>query len=101
MVPVEEAILEKLRNAGPCCFDEVVAGLPDFRWGQIFVAVHRMARDRRIFLRNGYSTYQISLNPRQAELSPATSDTAGSDRAEAVMTTAGVEGWRGSLPPGV
>jgi PAS domain-containing protein len=61
-----------LRNAGPCCFDEVVAGLPNFSWGQIFVAVHRMARDRRVFLRNGYSTYRISLSPRQTELSSAT-----------------------------
>ena len=31
MLPVEKAIGEKLRNDGPCCFDEVVTGLPNFR----------------------------------------------------------------------
>ena len=59
---LEEAIVEKLRSDGPCCFDDVVAGLPNFGWGQIFVVVDRMSRDRRVLLRQlGYSTYQISL----------------------------------------
>jgi len=61
MLPTEEAIIEKLRS-GPCSFDEVVTGLPNFSWGEIFVAVDRMSRDRRVFLLQlGYSTYQISL----------------------------------------
>lgn len=44
MLPVEEAIIEKLRS-GPCCFDEVVTGLPNFSWLEIFVAVDCMLRD--------------------------------------------------------
>ena len=70
MLPLEEAIVEKLRNDGPCCFDDVVAGLPNVSWGQIFVAVDRMSRDGRVFLRQlGYSTYQISLGSRHTEFS--------------------------------
>ena len=73
MLLIEDAILEKLRN-GPCCFDEVVTSLPNFSWGEIFVAVDCMSRDRRVFLRQlGFSTYQISLGSRHAELSTATS----------------------------
>ena len=93
MLPIEGAIIEKLQS-GPCCFDEVVTGLPNFSWGEIFVAVDCMSRDRRVFLRQlGYSTYQISLGSRRTELSSATSEkemqaslngwTAGNDRANA------------------
>ena len=61
MLPIEEAIMEKLRS-GPCCFDEVVTYLPNFSWGEIFVAVDCMSRDGRVVLRHlSYSTYQISL----------------------------------------
>jgi hypothetical protein len=62
MLPIEAAIIEKLRS-GPCCFDDVVTGLPNFSWGEVFVAVDRMSRDGRVFLRQlGYSSYQISLD---------------------------------------
>jgi hypothetical protein len=102
MLPIDEAIVEKLRS-GPCCFDEVVTYLPNFSWGEIFVAVDCMSRDGRVFLRQlGYSTYEISLGSRRTEFSSATSEkgmqarlsgsTAGSDRAEAVMTRAEVKG---------
>jgi hypothetical protein len=61
MLPIEAAIIEKLQR-GSCCFDDVVTDLPNFRWGEVFVAVDRMSRDGRVFLRRlGYSTYQISL----------------------------------------
>lgn len=64
MQPIEEAIVEKLRNDGPCCLDEVVTKLPTFSWGQIFVAVDCMSRDGRVCLRQlGHSTYEISLGP--------------------------------------
>lgn len=67
MLPLEEAIVEKLRKDGPCCFDEVVTCLPNFSWGQIFVAVDCMSRDGRVYLRKlGYSTYQVSLGSRLA-----------------------------------
>jgi hypothetical protein len=61
MLPIEAAICEKLRS-GPCCFDEVVMGLPNFRWGEVFVTVDCMFRDGRVSIRQlGYSTYEISL----------------------------------------
>jgi hypothetical protein len=111
MLPIEEAIIEKLRS-GPCCFDEVVKGLSNFSWAELFVAVDCMSRDGRVFLRQvSFSTYEVSLSSRRTEFSSATSkkgmqsnligSTAGSDRAEAVMTRAEVEGWRGSPTPGV
>ena len=63
LLPLEKAIVEKLRNDGPCCLDEVVIGLPNFSWGQIFFAVDCMSRDGRVCLRKlDYSSYQISLN---------------------------------------
>jgi hypothetical protein len=63
MVPIEEAIVEKLQKSGPCCLDDVVISLPNFSWGQIFFAVDRMSRDGRLLLRQfGFSTYQISLH---------------------------------------
>ena len=75
MLPIEEAILDKLRS-GPCCFDEVVMGLPNFSWGEVFVAVDCMSRDGRVFLRQlGFSTYQISLASRRTEFSSPTSVT--------------------------
>jgi len=47
MLPIEEAIIEKLRG-GPCCFDEVVSHFPNSSWGKIFVAVDGMSRDGRV-----------------------------------------------------
>jgi hypothetical protein len=103
MTPIEKAIVEKLRESGPCCFDEVVTYLPNFNWGEIFVAVDCMSRDRRVFLRQtGFSAYEISLGSRRTEFSSGTSakrmqssligPSAGSDRAEAVITRAEVQG---------
>lgn len=67
MTPIETAILDRLRESGPCCFDEVVNYLPHLSWGEVFAAVDRMSRDGRLSLRQlGYSTYQISLGPQFA-----------------------------------
>ena len=86
MTHIEESIIEKLRN-GPCSFDDVVAGLPNFSWGELFVAVDRMSRDGRLLLRqNGYSAYQLSL---------------ASQFAYSSSTSAEVEGWRDSPTPGM
>ena len=61
MLPIEEVILEKLRN-GPCSLDDVVNYLSIFTTGEIFVAIDRMSRDGRVLLRqHGYATYQLSL----------------------------------------
>jgi len=102
MLPIEEAIIEKLRS-GPCSFDEVVTHLPNFSWGEIFVAIDCMSRDGQVFLRQtGFSAYEISLGSRRTEFSSATSakemqsslsgPSVGSDRAGAVMTRAEVQG---------
>ena len=74
MLPIENAILEKVRS-GPCSFDEVVTSLHNFSWGEVFVAVDGMSRDGRVFLRQlGFSTYQISLGARRTEFSSAASE---------------------------
>ena len=62
MTPIEEAIVGKLQESGPCCLDDVVTYLPNFSWGEVFSAVDRMSRDGRLSLRQlGYSTYQLTL----------------------------------------
>ena len=67
MAPIEMAIVEKLRESGPCCLDDVVMYLPNCSWGEVFGAVDRMSRDGRVSLRQvGYSTYQISLHSQAA-----------------------------------
>ena len=74
MVPIEEAISEKLRRSGPCCLDDVVTNLPNFSWGEVFLAVDRMSRDGRLLLRQlGGSTYQIVLRSQFAYSSSASS----------------------------
>jgi len=79
MLPIEEAIIEKLRN-GPCCFDEVVTHFPNASWGEIFVAVDGMSRDGRVLLRQlGYSTYQLSLGSKFAYSSSTSSRGGGRD----------------------
>ena len=62
MMPIEEAIIEKLRSSGPCCLDDVVRDLPNLSWGEVFGALDRMSKDGRVLVhRHGYSTYQIAL----------------------------------------
>jgi hypothetical protein len=87
MLPVEEAIIEKLRS-GPCCFDDLVTDLPNFTRGEVFVTVDCMSRDGRVsLLQIGYLTYQVSL--------------ARSSRIYAPLHDgADVEGWRDSPTPG-
>jgi hypothetical protein len=67
MLPIEEAIVEKLKTNGLCCLDDVVASLPSYSWGGVFAAVDRMSRDGRVLLRqHSYSTYHLSLGSRYA-----------------------------------
>ena len=62
MMPIESAIIELLRSSGPCCLEDVVPYLPNFSWGEVFLAVDRMSRDGRVsLLQLGCSTYQITL----------------------------------------
>jgi hypothetical protein len=59
---IEEAVVETLQRSGPCCLDDVVTYLPNFSWGEVFLAVDRMAREGRVsLLQLGCSTYQINL----------------------------------------
>jgi hypothetical protein len=72
MLPIEDAIIEKLRKDGPCSLDDVLTHLSSFSSGEIFIAVDRMSRDGQVFLRQrGYSTYQLSLGSQCAHVSSA------------------------------
>ena len=74
MMSIEEAVVETLQRSGPCCLDDVVTYLPNFSWGEVFLAVDRMSRDGRVsLLQLGYSTYQITLRSQLAHLTSATS----------------------------
>lgn len=73
MKSVEEAVVETLQRSGTCCLDDVVTYLPNFSWGEVFLAVDRMSRDGRVsLLQLGCSTYQIILRS-QFSLSSSTS----------------------------
>jgi hypothetical protein len=62
MMPIEEAIFETLQRSGPCCLDDIVAYLPNFSWGEVFLVVDRMSRGGQVsLLQLGCSTYQIAL----------------------------------------
>lgn len=39
MMPVEEAIVEKLWENGPCFLDDIVTSIPNSSWGIIFAAL--------------------------------------------------------------
>ena len=78
---LEEAIVETLQRTGPCLLNNLINTLPDFSWGEVFLAVDRMSRDRRVFLRQvGSSTYQISLGAQYASSSSAASQTGHTTR---------------------
>jgi hypothetical protein len=51
MTPIEADIIELLRSNGPCCLDDVVSCLPRLIWGEVFGAIDRMSRDRRVLVR--------------------------------------------------
>ena len=62
MMLIEEAVVDTLQRSGPCCLNDIVASLPSFSWGEVYLAVDRMWRERRLsILQLGGSTYQISL----------------------------------------
>lgn len=66
MMPInasaEEVVLDMLQRTGPCYLDDLVIQLPNLSWNEVFVAVDRMSRDGRLFLRRlARSTYYIAL----------------------------------------
>lgn len=59
----EEVVIDMLQRTGPCSLDDLVRSLPYLTWGEVFVAVDRMSRNGRLWVRQlGYSTYQIVLS---------------------------------------
>jgi hypothetical protein len=64
MRPIDAAIVETLQRTGPCSLDDVVTSLSSYSWGEVFSAVDRMSRDKRVSVSLlGDSTYQLSLVP--------------------------------------
>ena len=62
MMPIEEALVEQLRENGPCSLEDIVTSLPNSNWGNIFAIVDRMSRDGRLVLHQlSFSAYQVSL----------------------------------------
>jgi hypothetical protein len=58
----EEVVLDMLQRTGPCYLDDLVIQLPSLSWSEVFVAVDRMSRDGRLFLRRlARSTYYVAL----------------------------------------
>lgn len=59
----EKVVIDMLQRTGPCSLDDLVRSLPYLTWGEVFVAVDRMSRNGRLWVRQlGYSTYQIVLS---------------------------------------
>ena len=59
---IEDAVIEILRQRGPCTMDEVTAALPHYNWSELFSAVDDMSRDGRVVLRLlAGSGYQLSV----------------------------------------
>jgi len=66
MLPIEEAIIDKLRG-GSCSLDDIVTHLSRFSSGEIFITIDRMSSDGRVSLHQlGYSTFQLSLGSQVA-----------------------------------
>jgi len=49
---VESALLQRLDILGPCRFDELCHGLPEYSWTQLFLAVDRLYRDGVVILKH-------------------------------------------------
>lgn len=59
---IEDALIEMLRQTGPCTMDEVANALPCHSWSELFSAVDEMSRKGRVVLRRlTGSGYQLSV----------------------------------------
>jgi hypothetical protein len=68
----EEAVLELLQRTGPCCLYTLVRSLPYLSWTEVFVAVDRMSRNGRLWVRRrGYWIDEITLPSQLASLRSA------------------------------
>jgi DNA-binding transcriptional regulator PaaX len=63
----EVAVIDMLQRTGPCSLDDLVRFLPNFYWGEVFVAVDRMSRDGRLLVRrSNHMSYELTLPPQLA-----------------------------------
>jgi len=59
---IESVIFKELQRSGTCTFEELVRALPDYSWGQVFLAVDQLSRDGLLQLkRQGRFDYLISI----------------------------------------
>lgn len=69
---VEDAIIEVLQRAGPCCLDDLVGQRPNQEWSEMFAAVDQISRDGRLVLRRisgiGYQVSRLSFHAADREV---------------------------------
>jgi len=59
---IESIIFKELQRSSTCTFEELVRALPDYSWGQVFLAVDQLSRDGLLQLkRQGRFDYLISI----------------------------------------
>jgi len=55
----DEAVLNMLQRYEVLMMEDLISGLPDFSWAQLFLAIDRLSRNDLIVLRRVGLTYQI------------------------------------------
>jgi hypothetical protein len=64
LISIDEIVIDQLRSKAPCSLDDLVKSLPSLSWGQVFSAVDRMSRNRRLWLSQvGFSSYVVIPYP--------------------------------------
>ena len=59
----DEAVLNMLQRYEVLMMEDLISGLPDFSWAQLFLAIDRLSRNDLIALRRVGLSYQIrSMN---------------------------------------
>lgn len=49
---IEPILLDYVERYGPCSMEQLIQGLPDYTWSQVFSAIDRLSRTARIVLRH-------------------------------------------------
>jgi hypothetical protein len=63
--PITDRILESLRSAPECAFEDLVTRYPEFSWNELYIEVSRLSRNGQVIITRGVGTFTI----RQAALS--------------------------------
>ena len=59
----EQAVLNMLHRYKVMTLDEIlISGQPNFSWAQVFLAIDRLSRQKRIALHRTGSNYQVALS---------------------------------------